>query len=313
MARKRRLIEAGYCYHVMVRGNGGQEIFKDDADRSRFCLLLQYAKEKHALNIHGFCLMGNHVHLVVQPRTSDLSSGMHSLTFRYAQHFNMKHDRRGYLYQGRYKSIMVQSGIYLLRLLRYVHLNPVRAGIVRHPEEFAWSSHLAYLGSKEYVWLNRSLVLDAFGEEKGVENLLRYTQMDDNVIRDETLEIRKAVRLGVYGDPEFIEEWRPKLSEDWTEESLHKVSPASIAELVCCHLDITLEEIRSENRSKQLVEARALMASLNQKLKAGSMADLGRCIARDPTSLARLAKKCETDPPLKKLSDDLICSLKYEK
>ena len=65
MARKRRFIQAGFCYHVMLRGNGGQDIFKDDADRTRFCLLLQYAKEKHQFNIHGFCLMRNHVHFII--------------------------------------------------------------------------------------------------------------------------------------------------------------------------------------------------------------------------------------------------------
>ena len=182
MARKRRHIQAGFCYHVMLRGNGGQDIFKDNADRSRFCQLFQYASEKHQLNIHGFCLMGNHVHLVIQPRTSNLTAGMHSLAFRYAQHFNKKYKRRGYLYQGRYKAVLVQSGTYLRRLVRYVHLNPVRARIVQRPEEYLWSSHRAYIGNGDYTWLNRTLVLDAFGGEfdGGVESLSLYTQMDDD-------------------------------------------------------------------------------------------------------------------------------------
>ena len=91
MSRKRRVILPGYYYHTMIRGNGGKPIFHDGEDRTRFCLLLQYAKEKHDFRVHGFCLMGNHVHLLLQPNSTDLSGGMHALGFRYAQYFNKKY------------------------------------------------------------------------------------------------------------------------------------------------------------------------------------------------------------------------------
>ncbi len=94
MARKRRIIVPGYCYHVMLRGNGGQVIFKNDADRIRFCLLLQYACESHGVAVHAFCLMSNHVHLLVQPKCKGLSAAMHALSFRYAQQFNRRYERR---------------------------------------------------------------------------------------------------------------------------------------------------------------------------------------------------------------------------
>jgi putative transposase len=93
----------------MLRGNGGQDIFIDNAGRARFCLLLQYACEKHQLNTHGFCLMGNHVHLIMQPLTANLTAGMHALAFRYAQYFNRKYGRKGFLYQGRYKAVLVMQ------------------------------------------------------------------------------------------------------------------------------------------------------------------------------------------------------------
>lgn len=314
MARKRRCIQAGLCYHVMLRGNGGQEIFKDNADRTRFCLLIQYAGEKHQLNIHGFCLMGNHVHFIIQPLTSNLTAGMHALAFRYAQYFNKKYKRRGYLYQGRYKAVLVQSGMYLRRLVRYVHLNPVRAGITLRPGEYRWSSYRAYIGDADYTWLNRNLVLDAFGGEcgsGGMERLSFYSQMNDDEARDEAIEIRKSLRRGAYGDVEFLEKWCPIIKKDDVSSDFHidganTVSLESIVEAVCCRLNTNVKDICSDKRAKQLVQARMVMANLTRKLDAGSMTALGRHISRDPTSLAKLARKGALDAQVQVITDELL-------
>ena len=311
MARKRRFIQAGFCYHVMLRGNGGQDIFKDDADRTRFCLLLQYAKEKHQFNVHGFCLMSNHVHFIIQPLNSNLTSGMHSLAFRYAQHFNRKYKRQGYLYQGRYKAVMVQSGTYLLRLIRYVHLNPVRAGIVRKPEEYNWSSHSSYIKGKEYTWLDQTLVLDAFGGKfGGVERLFRYTQMDDDEAREEAIEIRKSFQRGAYGDEKFLEEWCPILREgefgkNFEQCDSNEVSIECIVDIVCSRFGVSIEDVRSDKRSKSLVQARTVMVSLTRRLDAGTLTSLGKYILRDGTSLAKLARKIESDFQLRILANEL--------
>jgi REP element-mobilizing transposase RayT len=300
----------------MLRGNSGQDIFKDDHDRVRFCLLLQYASERHQLNIHGFCLMRNHVHLVIQPSTSNLSDGMHALGFRYAQHFNKKYKQRGYLYQGRYKAVLVQSGMYLRRLVRYVHLNPVRAKIVQTPEDYQWSSHRAYIGEAEYAWLNCTLILDAFGgQSKGsMERLSLYIQMNDDEARNEVIEIRKSLRNGAYGDREFLEQWCPILNEGTSLADSHmvgirKVTVQYVVETVCSRLNITKEDVRSEKRTKQLVQARMIMASLTQKLRAGSMTDLSKQISRDPTSLAKLAKKGASDVEIQEITDGLLSTV----
>lgn len=313
MARKRRFIQSGFCYHVMLRGNGGQDIFTDTSDCVRFCLLLQYASEKHQLNIHSFCLMKNHVHFVVQPCTAKLTAGMHALAFRYAQYFNKKYKRRGYLYQGRYKAVLVQSGTYFRRLVRYVHLNPVRAGIIQRPEEYLWSSYRAYIGKDSYAWLNRDLVLDSFGgeSESSVQRLSNYTQMNDDEARNEVIEIRKSVHKGAYGDSEFLEKWRPILVGDAVKTGTYlktpnEVSVESIVEIVCSRLNSTLESICSDKRTEPLVLARMIMANLTQQLRAGSMTALGRHIARDPTSLAKLAKKAEANFQAQAITQELL-------
>lgn len=322
MARKPRYIQEGFCYHVMLRGNAGQDIFLEDKDRAKFCLLLQYVGEKHQLNVHGFCLMRNHVHLIIQPLTSNLADGMHALSFRYAQYFNKKYKRCGYLYQGRYKAVLVQSGMYLQRLIRYIHLNPVRAKIVEKSEDYYWSSHRAYIEEAEYSWLNRNLILDSFKNESNdfndsVERLFLYVQMNNDQARDEVSEIRKSFRRGAYGDRGFLEKWCPTLNEGKSVGSFHsdstgKINLQSIFEAVCCRLNVTMEAVRSEKRAKQLVQARMLMASLTQKVGVGTMNDLGKQISRDPTSLAKLARKGLSDVRMQELTDELLKTLVSE-
>ena len=143
MSRRKRVIHQGFPYHVMLRGNYGQPIFFEDSDRIRLCLLIQYAIEKHDILVYGFCLMGNHIHLLVEPTTPGLSAGVQSFASRYAHYFNRKYQRRGHLFQDRYKGAIVQYGVYLRRLIRYIHRTPLRARMVVHPEEYRWSSYRA--------------------------------------------------------------------------------------------------------------------------------------------------------------------------
>lgn len=310
MPRKRRTVRKGFCYHIMLRGNGGQDIFRDQADRVRFCLLLQYSAEKHRLKVHGFCLMNNHVHLLIQPMTDNLSSGMHALAFRYAQYFHRKYKQRGYLYQGRYKAVIVQSGIYLTRLIRYIHLNPVRAKIVKNPEEYQWSSQQAYAEQTAFTWLCQDFVLGSFAETiaEGCKKFLQYIHIAEQE-KDELREIRKSFRIGAYGDDVFLDNLRGELSEDEVIEGFsfrsEVVSVEKIIEAVCCNMNVSLNEIQSDKRDKQLVQARATMAMLTTNLSLSSLSALGRKILRDPTSLAKLAKKAKNDIRIKSICEEI--------
>ena len=319
MPRKRRIVREGFCYHIMLRGNGGQNIFKDDADRVRFCLLLQYAVEKHKLKVHGFCFMDNHVHLLMQPMTSNLSSGLHVLAFRYAQHFNRKYKQCGYLYQGRYKAVIVQNGSYLTRLMRYIHLNPVRANLVKCPEDYKWSSHQAYTEQTDHTWLCQDLVLRSFGEAttEGREKFLEYVQITDDKKKDELFEIRKSLKIGAYGDEIFMETLRKELNQEEASNGysfgMDAVSLETIIESVCCNQNVSLDEIQSDKRDKKLVQARAAMALLTTKLRVSSLGALGRKILRDPTSLAKLAKKAKNDPDIVVLCQEISVHLAAKK
>ncbi|MFH1112575.1 MAG: transposase [Pseudomonadota bacterium] len=149
-ARRARIHHPGAVYHVMPRGNGGRGILFEDSDRIRFSDLLQEGVKRFDVRIPALCLMGNHVHLVVEVAEIPLSRLLRNVSFRYTRYRNAKDRRTGYLFQGRYKAIVIAAETYLPELVRYVHLNPVRAGMVRDPAEYRRRSRRAYLG-KEVV------------------------------------------------------------------------------------------------------------------------------------------------------------------
>ena len=130
MARKPRIHLPDGLYHVIFRGNGGQDVFLTDADYRRFYLLLQEGTFRFGYRVHAFCLMTNHIHLALQVGEIPLSRSMQNLSFRYTRWLNWREQRTGHLFQGRYKAVLVDGDSYLLELVRYIHLNPVRAGMV---------------------------------------------------------------------------------------------------------------------------------------------------------------------------------------
>jgi REP element-mobilizing transposase RayT len=147
MARPLRLEFAGALYHVTSRGDGQEDIYGGDEDRRAFLDVLAAVCRRFNWLIHAHCLMSNHYHLLVETPDANLSKGMRQLNGVYTQRFNQTHQRVGHVFQGRYKAILVQKEAYLLELARYVVLNPVRARMVRTPEEWPWSSYRAATGT----------------------------------------------------------------------------------------------------------------------------------------------------------------------
>ena len=139
--RPRILIENA-CYHIITRGNARQEIFLNDMDRLRYLALVKRVKTKFGFKLYGYCLMPNHVHLLIEPkRPKDTAGIMRSLNLAYTRRFNYKYKRVGHLWQGRFKSKVILKDNYLFDCLRYIEFNPVRANITDTPEGYMWSSY----------------------------------------------------------------------------------------------------------------------------------------------------------------------------
>jgi putative transposase len=163
MARPLRICYPGAFYHITARGNERKKIFLNDRDREKFLSYLGSATERYGAAIHVYCLMGNHYHLLLETPSGNITAIMHHINGAYTTYFNIKRNRSGHLLQGRYKAILVDVDEYAEELSRYIHLNPVRAGVVAKPEEYRWSSYQDYIGQRKgEEWLHQELVLGFF-------------------------------------------------------------------------------------------------------------------------------------------------------
>jgi REP element-mobilizing transposase RayT/transposase-like protein len=179
MARPLRLEFAGALYHITARGNERRNIFLGniDGERATFLDVLAATCERFNWTCHAYCLMSNHYHLLVETPDANLSKGMRHLNGVYTQHVNRTHGRVGHLFQGRFKGIIVQREGYLLELARYVVLNPVRAGMVRMPGDWPWSSYRATVGEVPAPpYLQTDWLLRAFagGREDAIAGYRRF-------------------------------------------------------------------------------------------------------------------------------------------
>ena len=178
MPRHKRIDIPGAVHHVIVRGLDRQDIFLADTDRADFLARLEAALSDVGCRCYAWALLGNHFHLLIRTGGRPLSDLMRKVLSGYAISFNRRHKRHGYLFQNRYKSILCQEEEYLLELVRYIHLNPLRAGIVKDMDKldrYPWSGHAVLLGRRQRSWQDREEILVRFGDRKR-EAVFRYRQ-----------------------------------------------------------------------------------------------------------------------------------------
>ncbi len=291
MARKPRIHVPGGFYHVILRGNGGQDIFNDDSDRHYMIDLLAEGTERFGFRVHGYCLMPNHMHLVLQAGAQPLSRPIHNLSFRHTRRVNTRGNRTGHLFQGRYKAILVDAESYLLELVRYVHLNPVRAGLAREPESWRWCGHQAYLGLVTAPWLTMDRVLELFAP--GLE-LARAAYLD--FVNDGIGGKRRAMfhdgngAAGrVLGDDGFIEAALKQTGET----PVRPPEVADILELVAREYGVELPELAGASRGRFISEARGMAGLLARETGAAGLSDLAARFGREQSSFSRVVRHVE--------------------
>jgi REP-associated tyrosine transposase len=194
MARPLRVEFEGALYHLSARGNVRQRIFADEKDCAKFVQLLIESLQRYDAAVHAYVLMGNHYHLIAETRRANLGRWMHWLSTAYTVYFNRRHKRVGHLFQGRYKSIVVEAEGYLLSLSRYVHLNPVRGSLLgrgdplerrKRLRSWRWSSYRGYSGlAKPESWVEQERVLGEIGG-RSKEQRLRYRRfVEEGLLRE---------------------------------------------------------------------------------------------------------------------------------
>lgn len=250
MPRYPRVKKGAYCtYHVIQRGIEQRPIFLHDEDRIQFLDTLARMKEKYHYRIYGYCLMDNHTHLIVDSNGSDISTVMKSINVSYAMYFNQKYRRSGHLFQDRFRSEVVDDDRYLLELSRYIHLNPVRAGMVKNAADYPWSSYCSYIGLAQDSWglLNGALIMEQFSTDADCARqcYIEYVGRDDGAIHDKN------------GRPKFLSGYPDPGQED--QQAVHDAGwAAELIQKVARENGVAVEEITKKRGSQGKVRNLAI-------------------------------------------------------
>ena len=213
MARKPRIEIAGGLFHIITRGNNRRRIFRSHDDYLKFLLFLESQKAKRPFYLYAYCLMPNHVHLLAEMQDDPISRVMQALLTAYSQYHNRKYRKVGHLFQGRYKAILCQTDRYLAELVRYIHLNPVRAKMVARAEDYEYSGHRSYLGLDSSGLVDAEPVLRHFGanKKKAVEV---YTQFVNAALGQQSQsEYYLAAAGRMLGTDEFLHEVKHRIGD----------------------------------------------------------------------------------------------------
>lgn len=212
MSRPLRIEFPGAFYHVTSRGNARKKIFLNDIDRESFVETLAWVVERFGWVCHAYCLMDNHFHLLIETPKPNLSMGMRQLNGVYTQRFNRRYKRVGHLFQGRFKSILVEQDSYLLELCRYIVLNPVRANMVASLDEYPWSSYRATVGTSSIPsGLTIDWVLEQFATTKVVARKRYAAFVAEGVGKKSPWTELKGQAL--LGSEKFIQQMEPHLQK----------------------------------------------------------------------------------------------------
>lgn len=207
MARQLRIEFPGAFYHVTSRGNEQKDVFKSQRDREKFLDYLTTASTRYGAVIHAYCLMSNHYHLFLETPGGNLSQIMRHINGAYTTYFNVKRKRTGHLFQGRYKAILVEADAYATELTRYIHLNPVRAGMAVRPEAYLWSSYRAYVGqTAPPEWLRTGFILDTFSPDRALAQKKYQQFVEDLFQADYESPLLGTVASTLLGSAAFITE-----------------------------------------------------------------------------------------------------------
>lgn len=265
MPRKPRIEYPGAFYHVIVRGNQKQRIFRDPADAQKYLLLLTVYKNRTGCRIFAYVLMSNHVHLLIESGDVPLSKVMQGINQTYTMYFNRRYRTVGHLFQGRYKAILCDRDAYLLGLLKYIHQNPLRAKIAEQLDRYPWSSHHAYAGKNNPLGLvDTDQVLRIFSESKG-RCRAKYREF---MAEEETLNkaaVYATVDQRLQGDETFIEAVQQKSEQRVEKEKKSRAhSLAAIAKVVEQTTGVALASLRSSTKQARAMTGRKLLSIVSK-------------------------------------------------
>jgi len=279
----------GATYHVTLRGNHRQDIFFCETDRQRMSELFADSLTRFDARMHAYCYMSNHLHALIQVGDVPLGRLMLRVAGQYSRITQARLQTGGHLFEKRYHPLLVDTDCYLLELLRYLHLNPVRAGLVRRPEAYPWSRHHAYLGRRDEPWVTTDFALATFDAQRGRAVRAYQRFIEAGVDADPAISPFDACNPNdprILGSDDFA---RRMLGDEWKPRSTKSL--AQLCDEACRHFAVTHEQLCSASRLATVVAARAWVAAEAANGRIASLSAVARWFGRDESSLRRAVNR----------------------
>jgi len=294
MARQWRIEYEGALYHVLSRGNEGRSIFLDDEDCSVLLEALEQLSNRFEIDICAYVLMTTHYHLLLQTKRANLSRSMQWFGTTYTRRFNVRHNRTGHLFQGRFKSILVEDDSYLMRLSCYIHRNPLRAGMVRRLVVYPWSSYMAYAyGKTPPNWLKTDLILkqiEGKDKQKGYREIVqKYSREEKRIFED----MRHGLFFGSKGfidriRSEYLGEKAGKEVPEGVRTGSREHDPRVLLKKGAEVLNFDIDELRSSRRiSQKEKDSRDLLIYLLREMCSNRAYEIGALFGLGYSSVSR--------------------------
>ncbi|WP_405226384.1 transposase [Lentisalinibacter sediminis] len=287
MTRPRRLHVPGSLYHVILRGNNRQEIFFSVADRVYLDQLVGRATASLKAEVHAYCWMPNHIHMAIRVGEAPLGRLMQWIASRYAFRVNRQREATGHLFERRYRALLVDVDAYALQLVRYIHLNPVKAGLIRNPADYPWSSHRYYLGGDAPPWLRTDWILAMFGNRRIAARAAYRRFVGD----DPDAELPPEFLAGdpederVTGADRLLSEPNDPLDARPADQDLDGLIAAAAQRHGC-----EVAAITGPSRERRLVRVRREIARQARDRGVASVAEIARRLNRSDSAVARLLR-----------------------
>jgi len=335
MPRQARIDAPGALQHIIIRGIERRAIFKNDTDRDDFIDRLGNLLPETETACYAWAFMTNHVHLLLRTGATSISTVMRRVLTGYAVSFNRRHRRYGHLFQNRYKSILCEKDPYLKQLVGYIHLNPLRAGIVETVQAlktYPFTGHCALMGKKDILWQDTANVLALFGKTitDARKSYADYVSKCAGAGRRPELTggglirsaggwraIRAAYKAGIrltsderiLGSSSFVEKTLASAGEDYDRRMRLKASGIDlevVMDVVSAHLGVNTAELSGPSRRQQICQARALISYLAVQELRISGANVARRMNIDRSSVSRAVGRVQADSALKNMSKALL-------
>lgn len=303
MARRPRLFAPGLLYHVIARGNQRQKTFLTDSDYQAYLARLAKYRKKYGFTVYAYCLMPNHVHLLLEASSEPLSKFMQGLQQSYTQYFNRLHHKVGHLFQGRYQAIVCEKDEYLLSLIRYIHFNPVRARIAKRPERYRYSGHGVYLSGKAAEVIDPSRVLEMLGGRRAYERFVLGGFGEGH--NEQYYEVEDQRFLGREG---FGEKMKAGSEERKAPRTKHPLE--TVVRSLAKEFKVRSEELKGPDRGWQISKMRAMVGYVLVRKLGYRLKEVADYLRRDEATvsslISRLAERMEKEERLRREASRLV-------